>query len=480
MRVMRIFESLKVKPKIGVMAVGLAAYWPQFPGMRDKLLNHHTQLLEKFPNSCEVISAGMVDSVEGGARAGDLFHEHDVDVVFCQLTTYSSSETLLPAVRRLNAPVILLNVQSVVALDMENVKSIQDWLGTGCTCAGLPEMTSALKRLHKRFDVITGYLNGDIIADRQIATWSKVASVSRRMKTQNLALLGRPYPGMMDLYVDETSIFEKFGTYVHHLQWQDVIDEMTCATTEEQSALNVLMKTFTIPQGVNSDDLRNAAMVLVAFCRIAEKYQLCGIPNHFEGHITSEAEADLLSGLNPALSILNTHGVPCPVEGDIKTALAMIIMKHISGSATLAELYSMDLQNDVCIIGHSGAGDASISDLTPVLRMSDVFHGKSGGAFVTQFFPRIGPVTLVSLTQDEHGQYTLIAAEGQCVEGPTLNLGDTNARIRFSCGLREFVNSWSGYGPTHHGVMSSGHWVETMRAEAILLDMPLCVITGDN
>jgi L-arabinose isomerase len=236
-----------------------------------------------------------------------------------------------------------------------------------------------------------------------------------------------------------------------------------------------LAATFELPPEFPRQDSDSIAAVMGALNRLIDLYNLCGLPNHFDG-TPAGREAEVLAAFNPALSILNTHGIACPVEGDIKTALAMLILKGLGGSATLAELYSMDFNEDVCIIGHSGAGDAAISDRKPTLAVSEVFHGKSGKGYVTQFYPKTGPVTLCSLTQDAAGEYRLIAAEGECVPGPQLNLGDTNCRVRFPCGLREFVNRWSILGPTHHGVLGLGHHVEALRKMAILLDVPLEIV----
>lgn len=122
-------------------------------------------------------------------------------------------------------------------------------------------------------------------------------------------------------------------------------------------------------------------------------------------------------------------------------------MKSLAGSATLTELYSMDFNQDLCIVGHSGAGDPDIADEKSLLKMSAVFHGKPGSGFLTQFTPATGPVTLASVTQGADGQYMLVLAEGELVEGRTLQLGDTNALFRFRKGLRAFVDDWSACGP---------------------------------
>ncbi len=54
-----------------------------------------------------------------------------------------------------------------------------------------------------------------------------------------------------------------------------------------------------------------------------------------------------------------------------------------------------------------------------------------------------------------------------------MQLGDTNARVRFAPGLRGFVNAWAEQGPTHHGVMAPGHWVGSLKLVAKLFDVDL-------
>ena len=89
----------------------------------------------------------------------------------------------------------------------------------------------------------------------------------------------------------------------------------------------------------------------------------------------------------------------------MKVAMAMSILKTISGTGQLAEMYSIDFNDDIAIIGHSGSGDAAISDKKPTMKIVDVFHGKTGGGYLTQFYPYLGPVTYLAITQDGEGHF---------------------------------------------------------------------------
>ena len=114
--------------------------------------------------------------------------------------------------------------------------------------------------------------------------------------------------------------------------------------------------------------------------------------------------------------------------------------KTISGTGQLSEMCaSIDFNKDICIIGHSGSGDADISQARkPSMKIVDVFHGKTGGGYLTEFYPPTGDVTYLGITQDKDGHFKFVVAEGVNEDGPIFTFGDTNMRTRFSIGAREF------------------------------------------
>lgn len=68
----------------------------------------------------------------------------------------------------------------------------------------------------------------------------------------------------------------------------------------------------------------------------------------------------------------------------------------------------------------------------------------------------------------------MLVAEGESVEGPILQIGNTNSRYRFSCGARVFMNKWSKAGPSHHCAIGVGNVANKIEKVAFILNMP-CV-----
>jgi len=111
-------ESCAPSPTVGLFGIGLDTYWPQFPGLKERLAGYQTEthtLLEKA--GAKVIDAGLVDTVQKARATADLFREKKVSVVFLQITTYALSQTVLPVAQGSGAPIIIINMQPAKNID---------------------------------------------------------------------------------------------------------------------------------------------------------------------------------------------------------------------------------------------------------------------------------------------------------------------------------------------------------------------------
>ena len=454
------------------------AKWLGEPSLVPEFQSQYQTFKTMIPDSVELIDGGIVTTKELAQEAGDKFRAADVDLVILQLLTYATSYNMLPAVRDLDVPVVLVNVQKLRAPDYEHTDTAK-WLGELYACGAVGEMVADLERAGKRHAVITGVVEGgDPVVQAEIEDWCKAAQVRRRFRDTNLAQIGRPYPGMMDLYIDETNLYHRMWLYTKQFDWEKlwaIADNVTDEAAIRQKAQDIL-DTFDIEGGGTIERVWEMARYLVAFEAWVKEEKLGFIASHYDGFAQGKAGV-LDSMLIPAFSMLIKQGVACAVEGDIKVAMAMSILKTISGTGQLSEMYSIDFNEDICIIGHSGSGDADISAKKPTMKIVPVFHGKTGGGYLTQFYPHLGPVTYLGITQDKDGRFKFVAAEGVNEEGPIFTFGDTNMRTRFTCGAREFVNRWSEAGPTHHMAAASGRHIDTILKVAKIFNVPVDVIT---
>ena len=467
---------VETKARVGVFSIALGAYLPQFPTLEEEFKSQFEAFKKTIPDTVEIIDGGLVTTKELSQAAGDKFRAADVDLVFMQLLTYATSYNMLPAVKDLDVPVVLVNLQKLKALDYDTAGTAE-WLGEAYACGAVGEMVADLNRYGKRSAVITGVVEGgDPDVTREIDEWCRAAQCRRRFRDQ----IGRPYPGMMDLYIDESNLYRRMHLYTKQFDWEkiwaiadDVNDE---AAIDEK--LSDIHNTFDIlGEGSDDEKLREMAKYVVAFEKWVQTEKLGLIASHYDGFAKGQAGV-VDSLLIPAFSMLIKQGTACAVEGDMKVAIAMSILKTISGTGQLAEMYTIDFNDGVTLIGHSGSGDADFSQAKkPTMKVMDVFHGKTGGGYLTQFYPPAGPVTYLAITQDGEGYFKFVAAEGVNEEGKILNNGDTMMRTRFALSPSEFVTKWSETGPTHHFAAAVGQHIDTIAKVAKIFDVPLEIVT---
>ena len=80
-------------------------------------------------------------------------------------------------------------------------------------------------------------------------------------------------------------------------------------------------------------------------------------------------------------------------------------------------------------------------------------------------------ITLLSVVEDAETGFKLLAAEGECVAGEILEIGNTNSRYRFSMGARMFLERWNAEGPAHHCAVGVGHVAGRIKKLADLLEI---------
>ncbi len=479
--------------KVGLFGIGLAAYWPQFKGLKRRLEGYQRVVGSRLEGFCDVVDVGLVDSAPAAAAAGALFAREGVELVICYVGTYATSSQVLPAVQHVGASVLILNLQPASALDYPRTDT-GEWLANCCACC-VPEIACAFARSRIDFHLVTGVLGiergrfGEAPpghpdserAWREIREWVRAASVAGRLKRSRIGFLGHTYPGMLDMYSDFTQHTAQLGTHIEVLEMCDLAKRLP--KPRERAVIAKLRETrsiFTISEDSPSDPLARApkpeqmewaCRVAVALDRLVAEFDLHGLAYYYRGLGGNEYER-LGAGLILGCSLLTARGIPASGEGDLKNCQAMKILDLLGCGGSYTEFYAMDFDEDLLLMGHDGPFHLGIAEGKPTLRGLGLYHGKRGYGVSVEARVRLGPVTLLALTQTADGRLKLLASEGQSVSGPTLQIGNTNSRIRFKCGMTSFVNRWCAEGPTHHCALGVGHVLPVVRCIASLLRLP--------
>src|SRR6201996_5886135 len=96
------------RTKIGLVAGGLGAYWPQFPDLLPQLQRSAARVAERMQEfDAEVVDVGFISDAEDGAKAAETLRQAGCDLIVGFLTTYMTASMLVPIAQRSGAPVLL-------------------------------------------------------------------------------------------------------------------------------------------------------------------------------------------------------------------------------------------------------------------------------------------------------------------------------------------------------------------------------------
>lgn len=464
------------RARIGLVAGGLGAYWPQFPDLLPQLQRSARRVAQRMGTfGAEVIDAGFISDAQDGAAAAKKLRDADCDLIVGFLTTYLTSDMLVPIAQRSGAPVLLINLQPSPSMDHETFDTGQ-WLAY-CGACPLPEMANAFRRCGVPFRSVSGYLE-DERAWAKIAAWVRAAGVRAALRRGRHALMGHLYPGMLDVSTDLTLVTADFGGHVEVLEFDDLrvrVEKVTDAQLTDKLA--EARELFELDGSVVDEDLVWAARVAVGLDALADDFELDSLAYYHRG-AGGEIHERLGAGMILGASLLTARGIPAAGEYELRTSLAMLIMDRLGAGGSFTELQALDFDRGHVEMGHDGPAHLAISAHRPLLRGLGVYHGKRGYGVSVELTVEHGPVTAFGIRQDPDGGYAFVASEGAVVDGPLLRIGNTTSRVDFGMDPGEWTDAWSATGISHHWALGTGHRVAELRALADLLGTECQVVAG--
>lgn len=489
------------KAKIGIYSIGLKAYWPQFPGLRERMLEYGEFIATRIAKDNEVFNYGLVDCSDEGIKAGKYFKENDVDIIFCHAATYVTSDAVLPIHQICKAPVVILNLQPTRRINYPET-STGEWLAH-CGACPVPEISNAFERSNIPFHVISGLLGLDYTpkisvteentcespeakrAYKLIEEWCKAASVVRTLREGRFGFLGNNFNGMLDLYSDFTMLQAQTGLHIEIIEMCDLNARVEQVTQKEiEQKLKEIEEVFTISGQTSADpmasiptpeDLRWSAKIAAAQEKMVRDYNLDGYAYYYHS-VPGNSYQSVQSGFIVGHSLLTAKGIPCAGEADMKTGIAMKICDIMNLGGSYSEIVTADYEAGTILLGHDGPFHIAIANGKPMLRGLGIYHGKQGSGVSVEAKVKQGPVTMLGLTQTAAGKLRMIISEGEATDGEIMRIGNTQTHVRFPIGIDEYFEKWFKYAPIHHCAMSIGHNASQFEKVASLMGIEYYIV----
>lgn len=476
------------KGRVGVYSVGFNHYWPQFPGLKVKLENHFKNFCDRLKRETDseiIVYKTMCDCYETSHAAGVALSEQRLDLVYCFISTYSPSiNATLVASALQNVPLILVCLQPSAAMDYSKATT-EIQLENDCITS-LPEINNAVLRIgRKPLDCMVGMLYDDEPSWTRIKSWCEVANVSHKIRNAHIGLMGHGFEGMYDMNSDPTMFTAHFGMHVEHISMDELAKHVESVSDEElREKVAEIKGSFEFPEPgsdpiaikVEEEDIVWPARVAVGMEKLVMEYKLTGLSYFYRG-LNNNLYERLYSGMIIGNSMLTSSGIAIAGELDTKNCTAMHILDAFGAGGSFAEIHPIDFKEDFVLVGHDGPHHIAIADGKPVLRKLKILHGKRGSGASVEFKLKVGPITMVGVTQTFDGRFRLVIAEGESLPGMIPATGNTNTRGRFEPDVRTFLTKWSLAGPTHHFALGLGHIATKIEMLASLLGIEAVTVT---
>lgn len=429
--------------------------------INDKLEGQRQEALRALAGlDAEVIDCGLLIQSEAEAeRVCQKFEEARVDVILAHFITFSLGSIVPGMAVKLRKPVIFWSEPEPPMTGGR--------IAANSFCA--TNMNAhALWRMNLRYSLVYGHADTAVPElERQFRTLACV----KGLRCVRIGSLGGRVPGFYTSDFNELAMREKFGAEVEGITLLELINVAESIKGEE------LAKALKAVKGqskclVSDEELRKGAALFVAFQRLTAKYRL----DAWTVRCWPEFSDIYGIGVCHLLGCLTGSGVPAACEGDAYGALAMLVVKALSGSdAFFCDLISFDPSGDTGLFWHCGAAPVSLckSGCVPEIRKHSIIDGGDKKGLAIEFPLKPGPVTIIRIGDTRDGKgYRLLSIGGEGIDTTQL-LHGTPLSVRFKRPAAELVEKLLDSGFEHHYVLCHGDIAKELRLFAKLLDLDL-------
>ena len=451
------------KPKIGVLVLALLEddynKTAHVRPMAQKAADRIGGILAAFGDT---VCPPLVEEENQAEAAAQMFNAAGVDLIVAVEVAYTKGVVPVRCFLNTTAPVVVWNTQQIRYLPED---ADFDLIMVNSGMCGVPEMTSALLRLGRPFQVVTSHID-DPAGRQKLADYIQAAGVVGALKKKRIAIAGHAFEGMTDLMVDQLSLRQEVGPVCWPVEPEKVSVAMEALPDGEVVALIAKERAR---YKVDMD-----AALFERSCRLALALEKVLVDGHFDGL----ASFDQVWLTDPRVGIVPSYGtgrlceigLPTSTEADITTLTAMFILHELTGQATFLENYIIDFDREAMILSHDGHGNPALaaSPAEVAVKHSIYYQGVHGFGAGFEFAYAPGPVTNLSLV-NVGGRWRLIVAEGESIAIKPRPVSAPQMLFKpKKLGIAEWCNGWLKAGAPHHMALAYGHLADKLHKVAEL------------
>jgi L-arabinose isomerase len=439
--------------------------------LRLKCVETTNNLANMLKTLGEIVNPGFVEHESDAERAAQMFNTASVDLIVVVELAYQKGA--VPAGMFLNtkAPILVWNTQHIRGLP-EDANFDVIMLNSGM--CGLPELTNGLLRSGRNFRVITSHV-ADPQGLAQIGEYAIAAAVARRLRNARIGIIGHFYEGMTDLMVDQFSLRYSLGPSCWPIEPEKVAAATAAMQSEKVNSL-IEEERRRFRNELPPEIFERSVRLALALEQVVKESRIDALAT-FEQAWLADSRVGIVP--NYGAGRLMSLGVPSVPEGDVPTAVCMLILQELAGYSTIIENYVMNFDNETILFSHDGTGNPALasSSANVSIKPSIYYRGIHGFGAAFEFNYAPGDVTILSLVPLRNGKWRFVVAEGESLPMKPRPLSAPQMTFRHSSGsIQEYCDRWCSAGASHHMALAYGRLAKKVSRVGELLGVEVVVV----
>lgn len=459
-------------PKIGLFVSALLEDDYNKSGhLRPKATKALQEMTEKLKRVGQIISPGLIETIQQAEEAGRYFIQEDVDLVLAMQLCYTQGIIPLRALLHIEFPILIWNSQLLNVLPPD---AGWDTILVNSGVTGIPELTSALVRNGKRFCFISGHFDDEKVW-QELKEYAQAAHIIKLLRRAKVGIIGHPYKWMTDLMVNQLDVFDQFGVTTEYIEQPELSRKMKELEGDKEvdKLAQQLARRYKV-QDLNKEIYLRSVRYALAVEKVVREHEVDGLA-FFEQGLLDDSSVGITGALG--MSHLFRKKVPCTSEADLLTVIMMLIQQYIAGQSTFLEHYGVDFEQNTVLMAHDSFGNIELAseERSLTIEPSIFYKGIHGYGAALRFSYKPGDVTLSSLLvgpPDIESRFRILTSEGTSeiftprpIPAPQMlfrpSIGDINA----------FYRKWCTLGGPHHLAGCYGHYNSVLKKLAELTNI---------
>lgn len=281
----------------------------------------------------------------------------------------------------------------------------------------------------------------------------RILSALKSLSRSRLALVGGIASGFYDLYFDERSLKSRFGITVSNCELGEVLSKAKGYKGSQVSSMAEEIRKEGKNKDVDPRDFEKAARVYLALEEMATKNRYQSLAVSCWPKFQDEYQLNVCS----VVGRLNQNGITTSCEGDIPSALSMLLLNYLSHRrSTLMDLVKFDSGDDSLLMWHCGPTAQCWAD-------------REGMTYCTRHFDGLGmindmvfqpqPTTIMRITQEGRKMFLatadILSSSKKSYDGSRGWFGNLKLNNEKVSAL-DFINTVLVHRMQHHFPIASG------------------------